>query len=144
MMSRLNKRGYNYDPKKNKFRTRKSKDNVKNVCYNCGKYGHLSYDYPEPSKLNKKQKIMTINTSHQRKVMRRRTTRRKGLSQEKRRSRLSLENGSRMVTPQMMTQVMKNQIKRLWGLPCMMMKMMVIRHLYLHHPCASWQEVTPR
>ena len=32
MMSRLNKKGYNYDPKKNKFRTRKSKDNVKKVC----------------------------------------------------------------------------------------------------------------
>ena len=32
IMSRLNKRGYNYDPKKNKFRTRKSKDNVKKVC----------------------------------------------------------------------------------------------------------------
>ena len=90
------------------------------------------------------KKIMTINTSHQRKVMRRRTTRRKGLSQEKRRSRLSLENGSRMVNPQMMTQVMKNPRKRLWGLPCIMMKMMVMRHLYLHHPCASWQEVTPR
>ena len=90
------------------------------------------------------KKMMTINTRHKRKVMRRRTTRRKGLSQEKRRSRLSLENGSRMVNPQMMTQVMKNLRKRLWGLPCMMMMMMVMRHLYLHHPCASWQEVTPR
>ena len=90
------------------------------------------------------KKMMTINTRHQRKVMRRRTTRRKGLSQENRRSRLSLENGSRMVNPQMMTQVMKNPRKRLWGLPCMMMKMMVMRHLYLHHPCASWQELTPR
>ena len=48
MMSRLNKKGYNYDPKKNKFRTRKSNDNAKKVCYNCGKYGHLSYDCPEP------------------------------------------------------------------------------------------------
>ena len=55
MMSRLNKRGYNYDPKKNKFRTRKSKENVKKMCYNCGKYGHLLYNCPEPSKLNKKQ-----------------------------------------------------------------------------------------
>jgi len=82
------------------------------------------------------KKMVTINTRLQRKIMRRRTTRRKGLSQEKRRSRLSLENGSRMVNPQMMTQVMKNQIKRLWGLPCIMMKMLVMRHLYLHHPCA--------
>ena len=87
------------------------------------------------------KKMMTINTRHQRKVMRR-TTRRKGLSQEKRRSRLFLENGSRMVNPQVMTQVMKNPRKRLWGLPCMMM--MVMRHLYLQRPCASWQEVTPR
>src|SRR6185437_11126738 len=55
MMSRLNKKGYNYDPKKNKFCTRKSKENVKKMCYNCGKYDHLSYDCPEPSKLNKKQ-----------------------------------------------------------------------------------------
>ena len=54
MMSRLNKRGYNYDPKKIKFRTRKSNDNVKKICYNCGKYDHFSYDGPEPSKLNKK------------------------------------------------------------------------------------------
>ena len=55
MMSRLNKKGYNYDPKKNKLCTRRSNDNAKKMCYNCGKYGHLSYDCPEPSKLNKKQ-----------------------------------------------------------------------------------------
>src|SRR6185437_1688776 len=63
--------------------------------------------------LTRNKKIMTINTRHQRKVMRRRTTRRKGLSQEKRRSRLFVENGSRMVNPQVMTQVMKNPRKRL-------------------------------
>ena len=51
------------------------------------------------------KKMMTINTRHQRKVIRR-----KDLSQEKRRSRLSLENGSRMVNPQMMTLVMKVNI----------------------------------
>ena len=55
MMSRLNKKWYNYDPKKNKFRTRRNNDNAKKMCYNYGKYGHLSYDCPEPSKLNKKQ-----------------------------------------------------------------------------------------
>ena len=72
MMSRSNKRGYNYDPKKNKFRTRKSKENVKKICYNCGKYGHLSYDCPEPSKLNKKQEdgdnqYKTSKKSHEKK-----------------------------------------------------------------------------
>src|SRR6185312_8213837 len=43
MMSRLNKKGYTYDPKKNKFRTRRNQDNTNKTCYNCGKYGHLSY-----------------------------------------------------------------------------------------------------
>ena len=42
LMSRLNKDGYNFDPKKNKFHTRKPKDNLKKICYVCGKYGHLS------------------------------------------------------------------------------------------------------
>ena len=55
MMSRLNKKGYNYDPKKNQFCIRRNNDNAKKMCYNCGKYEHLFYDYPEPSKLNKKQ-----------------------------------------------------------------------------------------
>ncbi|XP_039787003.1 keratin, type II cytoskeletal 4-like [Panicum virgatum] len=52
LMSRLNKKGYNFDPKKNKFRTRKPKDALKKICYVCGKYGHLSYDFPQES--NKK------------------------------------------------------------------------------------------
>ena len=52
LMSRLNKKGYNFDPKKNKFRTRKPKDTLKKICYVCGKYGHLSYDCPQES--NKK------------------------------------------------------------------------------------------
>jgi len=47
LMSRLNKKGYNFDPKKNKFRTRKPKDALKKICYVCGKYGHLSYDCPQ-------------------------------------------------------------------------------------------------
>ena len=64
MMSKLNKKGYNYDPKKNKFRARKNKDDAKKICYNCGKYGHLSYDCPEPSKLNKKQKDNDYRHKH--------------------------------------------------------------------------------
>ena len=67
MMSRLNKKGYNYDPKNNKFCTRKSNDNAKKMCYNCGKYGHLSYDCPEPSKLNKKQDDDDNHNKHSKK-----------------------------------------------------------------------------
>ena len=48
---------------------------------------HMIVRSLQSSKRNKK--MMTINTRLQRKVMRRRTTRRKGPSQEKRRSRLS-------------------------------------------------------
>ena len=79
MMSRLNKKGYNYDPKKNKFHTRRNQDNTNKTCYNCGKYGHLSYDCPEPIKPNKK----AINTSTQGRAMRRKTQPRRGLSKEK-------------------------------------------------------------
>ncbi|XP_039787282.1 uncharacterized protein LOC120653649 [Panicum virgatum] len=53
LMSRLNKKGYNFDPKKNKFRIRKPKNALKKICYVCGNYGHLSYDCPQES--NKKQ-----------------------------------------------------------------------------------------
>ena len=52
LMSRLNKKGYKFDPKKNKFCTRKPKDNLKKICYVCGNYGHLSYDYPQESNKN--------------------------------------------------------------------------------------------
>ena len=55
MMSRLNKKVYNYDSKQNKFRIQRNQDGVKKKCYNCSKYGHLSYDCPKPSKFNKKQ-----------------------------------------------------------------------------------------
>ena len=112
MMSRLNKKGYNYDPKKNKFRTRKSNDNVKKMCYNCGKYGHLSYDCPEPSKFNKKQDDDDNHNKHSKKSHEKKDLRRKGLSREKKISRLFLENGSPMGNPQMKIQVMMNPRRR--------------------------------
>jgi len=55
---------------------------------------------------------MTIKTNTQRKVMRRMTSRRKGLSREKKISRLFLENGSPMGNPQMKIQVMMNPRRR--------------------------------
>ena len=112
MMSRLNKKGYNYDPKKNKFRTRRSNDNAKKLCYNCGKYGHLFYDCPELSKLNKKQDDDDNQNKHSRKIMRRRTSRRRGLSRERKTSRLFLVSGSPMGNPQVMIQVMMNPRRR--------------------------------
>jgi len=67
MMSRLNKKGYNYDPKKNKFRTRRNQDNSNKMCYNYGKYENLSYDCPEPIKPNKKQEDEGNQHKHSRK-----------------------------------------------------------------------------
>jgi len=56
--------------------------------------------------------MMTIITSTQRKAMRRRTSRRKGLSREKKISRRFLENGSPMENHQVMIQVMMNPRRR--------------------------------
>ena len=53
MISKFAKKGYNYDPKKNKFRSRKfgkPGGGEKKKCYNCGEFGHLSYDCPHPDK----------------------------------------------------------------------------------------------
>ena len=56
--------------------------------------------------------MMTIKTNTQRKVMRRMTSRRKGLSREKKISRLFLVSGSPMGNPQVMIQVMMNSRRR--------------------------------
>ena len=61
MISKLGKKGYNYGPKKNKFRSKKfnkSSGGDKKKCYNCGDYEHMSYYCPHPDKRNKnKSKI---------------------------------------------------------------------------------------
>jgi hypothetical protein len=51
MLSKIVKKGYNYDPKKLKFRaSRRSGEGSNRKCYNCGSYDHLSYDCPKPDK----------------------------------------------------------------------------------------------
>jgi hypothetical protein len=51
MLSKIGKKGYNYDPKKQKFRAlRRSGEGSNRKCYNCGSYDHLSYDCPKPDK----------------------------------------------------------------------------------------------
>jgi hypothetical protein len=51
MLSKIGKKGYNYDPKKQKFRSsRRSGEGSNRKCYHCGSYDHLSYDCPKPDK----------------------------------------------------------------------------------------------
>jgi hypothetical protein len=43
MLSKIGKKGYNYDPKKQKFRaSRRNGEGSNRKCYNCGSYDHLS------------------------------------------------------------------------------------------------------
>jgi len=57
---------------------------------------------PNPQSSTRSKMMMTIITSSQRKVMRRGTSRRRGLSRERKISRLFLESGSPMANPQVM------------------------------------------
>jgi hypothetical protein len=51
MISKIGKKGYNYDPMKQKFRTSgRNGEGSNRKCYNCGSYDHLSYDCPKPDK----------------------------------------------------------------------------------------------
>jgi hypothetical protein len=51
MISKIGKKGYNYDPKKQKFRASIRSGEGRNMkCYNCGSHDHLSYDCPKPDK----------------------------------------------------------------------------------------------
>jgi hypothetical protein len=51
MLSKIGKKGYNCDPKKQKFRSsRRSGEGSNRKCYNCGSYEYLSYDCPKPDK----------------------------------------------------------------------------------------------
>jgi hypothetical protein len=139
MMLRLNKKGYNYDPKKNKFRTGGTMTMPRRYVIIVANMGISPMIVPNLQSSTRSKMMMTIKTSTQRKV-KRRTSRRRGLSRERKTSMLFLKSGSPMENLQVMTQVMMNPRRKLWGLPCMMM----MSHLYLHHLCVSWQEVTPR
>uniref|UniRef100_A0A0A8Z2J1 CCHC-type domain-containing protein n=1 Tax=Arundo donax TaxID=35708 RepID=A0A0A8Z2J1_ARUDO len=46
----LGKKGYNYDPKKNKFFKGNLNNPFKRKCYNYGDHGHISYDCLYPDK----------------------------------------------------------------------------------------------
>ena len=142
LMSRLNKKGYNFDPKKIKFRTRKPKiPSRRYAMFVASTVNSRMIALKNPTR----SKMRTINQGTgkimiTRRTMTRKSTRRRGPSRRKRKSRLSFGSGSPTVRPQATTTTMM-MIPRtsLWGSPSMMRN-----HRYLHHPCASWLEVTPR
>ena len=54
LSDKINKNGYNFDPKRRMFRPR---EDVKNkTCYNCGEKSHISPDCPKPDKRKKNNK----------------------------------------------------------------------------------------
>ena len=54
LSDKINKKGYNFDPKRKMFRPR---EDVKNkICYNCGEKDHICSDCPKPDKRKKNNK----------------------------------------------------------------------------------------
>ena len=54
LSDKINKKGYNIDPKRRMFRSR---EDVKHkTCYNCGEKCHISPDCPKPDKRKKDNK----------------------------------------------------------------------------------------
>ena len=54
LSDKINKRGYNFDPKRKMFRPRG--DSKSKTCYNCGEKGHISPNCPKPDKRKKESK----------------------------------------------------------------------------------------
>jgi hypothetical protein len=94
---------------------------------------------PNHQDSTRSMKMRAINTRTRRRTMKKVITRKRSPSRRRNKSRPSLESGSPMAKPQVMIQAMMTPRRRSRGSPSMMMN-----HLYLHHPCVSWQEVTPR
>jgi hypothetical protein len=61
MLSKIGKKGYNYDPKKQKFSaSRRNGEGSNRKCYNCGSYDHLSCDCPSPTSMYQAQPRRTM------------------------------------------------------------------------------------
>ena len=54
LSDKINKRGYNFDPKRKMLRPRG--DSKSKTCYNCGEKGHISPNCPKPDKRKKESK----------------------------------------------------------------------------------------
>ena len=71
LSDKINKKGYNFDPKRRMFRPR---EDVKyKTCYNCGEKGHISPDCPKPDKRKKETKANIAMIQAMMKRMRRKT-----------------------------------------------------------------------
>src|SRR6266498_3705135 len=56
LMSRLNKKGLEYNPKTRRFSPKGDPSSRKMVCYNCGEKGHISPKCSKPKKHQEKSK----------------------------------------------------------------------------------------
>ena len=75
MMSRLNKKRYNYDPKKNKFVPGKAMTMPRRGATIVANMSISPMIVPNPQSSTRNKMMMTIITNTQRKAMRRRTSR---------------------------------------------------------------------
>lgn len=141
LMSRLNKKGYNFDQKKiSSVQGSPKMPSRRYAMFVASTVISHMIALKNPTR----SKMRTINQGTRkimitRRTMTRKSTRRRGPSRRKRKSRLSLGSGSPTARPQATTMMMMTPRTSLWGSPSMKMN-----HRYLNHPCASWLEVTPR
>jgi hypothetical protein len=144
MLSKIGKKGYNYDPKKQKFRASRSGEGSNRKCYNCVRYDHLSYD-PSPTSESQAQERRTMKMTKMPSTTRRALPRRSHQTSPTTRRRVNIVlswsmNGLPVVKLQVnQVSVKKTRTRRL---PILLSWMMKSLHSHLHQ-CASWQS-TPR
>jgi hypothetical protein len=146
MLSKIGKKGYNYDPKKQKFRaSRRYGEGSNRKCYNCGSYDHLSYDCPKPNKRvsssSKKNDEDEKDAKYYKKSSSNKKLSSKPYHKKKGEHRSLLVNewvtGGENSSESSESEEEKNE--KITGMLSRMMKSL---HFHLHL-CASWQS-TPR
>src|SRR6185312_4134016 len=76
LSDKINKRCYNFDPKRKMFRPRG--DSKSKTCYNCGEKGHISPNCPKPDKRKKVRTSIAMIRAMKKKMRLRSRTRNMG------------------------------------------------------------------